>query len=63
MTTELQTFIRVLPTRWRQKPAGIDMERNYVTATLCIPHNASAARAVHPGPDLQNILRFVIRLS
>jgi len=23
-----------LPTRWRRKPAGIDMNRNYVTATL-----------------------------
>ena len=28
--------MRVLPTKWRRKPAGIDMERNYVTATLCI---------------------------
>jgi len=25
-----------LPTRWRRKPAGIDIERNYVTVTLCI---------------------------
>jgi len=25
-----------LPTRWRRKPAGIDMERNDVTVTLCI---------------------------
>ena len=31
-----QTFLRVLATRWRRKPAGIDMERNYVTVTLCI---------------------------
>ena len=29
-------IIRVLPTRWRRKPAGIDTERNYVTVTLCI---------------------------
>ena len=28
----------VLPTKWRRKPAGIDMERNYVTVTLCILH-------------------------
>ena len=28
--------MRVLPSKWRQKPAGIDVERNYVTATLCI---------------------------
>jgi len=26
----------VLTTTWRRKPAGIDMERNYVTVTLCI---------------------------
>ena len=25
-----------LPTRWRQKSTGIDMEQNYVTVTLCI---------------------------
>jgi len=28
--------MKVLPTRWRRKPAGIDMERNYVTVTPCI---------------------------
>ena len=28
--------MRVLPTRWQRKPAGIDMNRNYVTVTLCI---------------------------
>ena len=31
-----QTFLGVLPTRWRRKPAGTDMDRNYVTVTLCI---------------------------
>jgi len=25
-----------LPTRWRRKPTGIDMERYYVIVTLCI---------------------------
>jgi len=30
------TIFNVLPTRWRQKPAGIDKKRNYVTVTLCI---------------------------
>jgi len=25
-----------LPTRWRQKSTGIDMEQNYVTVTPCI---------------------------
>ena len=28
----------VLPTRWRRKPAGIDMEQNYVTVTLYIQY-------------------------
>jgi len=36
MTSEYQTFLRVFPTKWRQKPVGIDMERNYVTVTLCM---------------------------
>ena len=29
-------FSDFLPTRWRQKSTGIDMEQNYVTVTLCI---------------------------
>jgi len=32
------SIFRVLPTRWRRKPAGIDTEQNYVTVTLCIQH-------------------------
>jgi len=28
--------MRILPTRWRRKPAGVDMERNYVTVSLCM---------------------------
>jgi len=37
VTAEQQTLLlRVLPTRWRRKPAGIDTERNYVTVSLCI---------------------------
>jgi len=28
-----------LPTRWRQKSAGIDMGQNRVTVTLCIRQN------------------------
>ena len=28
--------IRVLPTRWRRKPAGMHMERNCVSVTRCI---------------------------
>ena len=28
--------MRVLTTRWRRKPAGTDMDRNYVTVTLCV---------------------------
>ena len=34
--TEWQTFLRVLPTRWRRKPGSIDIERHYLTVTLCI---------------------------
>ena len=26
----------VLPTKWRRKPAGIDVKRNYVTVNLCV---------------------------
>ena len=29
-------FSEFLPTRWRQKSTGIDMEQNYVTVSLCI---------------------------
>jgi len=29
-------FSEFLPTRWRQKLTGIDIEQNYVTVTLCI---------------------------
>jgi len=35
-TSLKQTFLRALPTRWRRKPAGIDVELNYVTVILCI---------------------------
>jgi len=31
-----KNILSVLPTIWRRKPAGIDMERNYVIVTLCI---------------------------
>jgi len=31
-------FSEFLPTRWRQKSTGIDMEQNYVTVTLCIAY-------------------------
>ena len=29
-------FSEFLPTRWRQKSTGIDVERNYVTVSVCI---------------------------
>ena len=38
-------FSRFLPTRWRRKSTGIDMEQNYVTVTLC----DSAAQALQAG--------------
>ena len=34
--SQRQTYLKVLPTRWRQKSTGIDMEQNYVTVTLRI---------------------------
>jgi len=34
-------FSEFLPTRWRQKSTGIDMEPNYVTVTLCIINRAA----------------------
>ena len=34
--SQQRTFVRVLPTRWRRKPAGTDVERNYFTVALCI---------------------------
>jgi len=42
--------MRVLPTKWRRKPAGIDMERNYVTVTLSIvtDRRPSVSPFVHP---------------
>jgi len=46
MITDLQqrvfigaiTVSNILPTRWRQKSTGIDMEQSYVTVTLCIKY-------------------------
>jgi len=35
-------FSEFLPTRWRQKSTGIDMEQNYVTVTLCIAQPSSS---------------------
>jgi len=34
----------VLPTRWRQKSTGIDMEQNYVAVTLSIHPGESSLR-------------------
>jgi len=34
--SQWQIFLRVSPTRWRRKLAGVDMNRNYVTVTLCV---------------------------
>jgi len=50
-----------------RKSAGIDMERHYVTVTLCISAYACRRTLVvassDQGPDLQYILRFIERLS
>jgi len=56
VTVEERTFLRVLPTRWRRKPAGIDTERNYVTVTLCKPPKVSPPVG-DPGPHLILVLQ------
>jgi len=53
VTAEQQTFLRVLPTRWRREPAVIDMERIYVTATLCIAF-VRFVRDDRPSGELMN---------
>jgi len=66
MLSHWQTLVRVLPTRWRRKPASIDMERNYVIVTLCIENTAKAAYATSrktvtgiafqvAGPDMSRV--------
>ena len=49
---QVYAFI-VLPSRWRRKPAGIDMERNYVTVILCTEHSTGvpAANAIVTGSE------------
>jgi len=44
VTAEYQTFLKVLPTRWRRKPSTIDMEWNYATVTLCIDKQSATFR-------------------
>jgi len=44
-----KTFLGVLRTKLRQKPTGIDMEQNYVTATLSIMETATLLRASSAG--------------
>jgi len=51
VTGEQQHFIRVLPTRWRRKSAGIDMERNYITVILRISHEHQLNSAKLYGAD------------
>ena len=38
-------FSAFLPTRWRLKSTGIDMEQDYVTVALCIVCNVSHSTA------------------
>ena len=43
-------FPEFLPTRWRQKSTGIDLEQNYVTVALCIlSHSHTRLTALCPG--------------
>jgi len=43
-------FSEFLPTRWRQKSTGIDMEQNYATVTVCI----QLAQCRFPGLAISN---------
>jgi len=43
-------FSQFLPTRWRQKSTGIDMEQNYATVTPCI----QLAQCRFPGLAISN---------
>jgi len=44
----MQTILDVLPTRWRQKPGGIDTKGNYVTVTVCIAVGYCCGRQGYP---------------
>ena len=44
--SQWQTLSTFLPTRWRQKPTGTDMEQNYVSVTLCIQRDKEFHRPV-----------------
>jgi len=43
--TNISNIRPILPTTWRQKLAGIDKERNYVTVTRCISGRCLYVRA------------------
>ena len=55
VTSQQGTFIRLLLTRWRLKPYSIDMERNYVTATLCIRPLATWTRRAIESARLRGV--------
>ena len=50
--------MRVLPTKWRRKPAGVDTERNYVGVTLCM-HPTPGGDSPTPTTDRRSVLSFV----
>jgi len=52
--------MRVLLTKWRRKPTGIDMERNYVSVTLCIQINL-VYLYIHPSTNLSTRRYVYIR--
>ena len=55
VTSQQGTFIRLLLTRWRLKPYSIDMERNCVTATLCIRPLATWSRRAIESARLRGV--------
>jgi len=44
-----------LPTRWRQKSAGVDMEQNYVTVTRCLHYENERQLIIGYVSGLENI--------
>jgi len=44
--SQWQTFLRVLPARWRRKSTGTDMEQNYVTVTAYVYRALAERRTV-----------------
>ena len=54
--------MRVLSTKWRRNPAGVDLERNDVIVTLCIPTKWRSYRDVTPPYVYPSALLYTLLL-